>query len=276
MEDAGVKIDTYRMGEITARLADRVEELEAQAYELAGEEFMLGSTQQVGRILFEKLGLTAGPQGQDRLLDRREGAALDPRTSTRSSPVLEEWRELSKLLNTYLGPLPSLISESDGRLHTTFNQTVAATGRLSTSDPNLQAIPVRTDLGREIRCAFVAEEGHRLLSADYSQIELRILAHVSGEPKLREAFERGEDIHTATAAEVLGVDPAKLTSGAALDREDDQLRDRLRHLGLRPRRRTSRSRATRRSATSTRTSRASRTCRTSSRGRSSRRRPTAT
>src|SRR2546429_918291 len=101
----------------------------------------------------------------------------------------------------------------DGRLHTTFNQTVAATGRLSTTNPNLQAIPIRTELGREIRSAFVAEEGHRLLSADYSQIELRILAHVSGEPKLREAFERGEDIHRATAAEVLGVEPAKLTPG---------------------------------------------------------------
>ncbi len=211
MEDAGVKIDTYRMGEITARLADRVEELESQAYELAGEEFMLGSTQQVGRILFEKLGLTAGRKG-------KTGYSTDAKVlrSIRHEhavvEVLEEWRELSKLLNTYLGPLPSLISDSDARLHTTFNQTVAATGRLSTSDPNLQAIPVRTDLGREIRSAFVAEEGHRLLSADYSQIELRILAHVSGEPKLREAFERGEDIHTATAAEVLGVEPASLTS----------------------------------------------------------------
>jgi DNA polymerase-1 len=211
METAGVKIDTYRMGEITARLADRVEELESQAYELAGEEFMLGSTQQVGRVLFEKLGLTAGRKG-------KTGYSTDAKVlrSIRHEhalvEVLEEWRELSKLLNTYLGPLPSLISEDDARLHTTFNQTVAATGRLSTSDPNLQAIPVRTELGREIRSAFIAEEGHRLLSADYSQIELRILAHVSGEPKLREAFERGEDIHTATAAEVLGVEPEKLTS----------------------------------------------------------------
>src|SRR5262249_15591630 len=124
--------------------------------------------------------------------------------------VIEEWREYSKLLNTYLGPLPTLIG-SDGRLHTTFNQAVAATGRLSTSNPNLQAIPIRTDLRREIRSAFVADEGHRLLSADYSQVELRILAHVSGEPKLREAFERGDDIHRATAAEVLGKDPAALT-----------------------------------------------------------------
>src|SRR5207302_4062301 len=106
--------------------------------------------------------------------------------------------------------LPTLIGD-DGRLHTTFNQAVATTGRLSTSSPNLQAIPVRTGLGREIRSAFVAEPGSRLVSADYSQIELRILAHVSGEPKLRDAFERGEDIHTATAAEVLGKDPATLT-----------------------------------------------------------------
>jgi DNA polymerase-1 len=124
--------------------------------------------------------------------------------------VLEEWREYSKLLNTYLQPLPSLLAE-DGRLHTHFNQAVASTGRLSTSNPNLQAIPIRTELGREIRSAFVAEPGHRLVSADYSQVELRILAHVSGEPKLRESFARGEDIHTTTAAEVLGKDPATLT-----------------------------------------------------------------
>src|SRR5204863_9108608 len=125
-------------------------------------------------------------------------------------PVIEEWREYSKLLNTYLGPLPSLLGE-DGRLHTTINQTVAATGRLSTSNPNLQAIPIRTELGREIRSAFVAEPGWQLVSADYSQVELRILAHVSGEPKLREAFARGEDIHAATAAEVLDKPQAELT-----------------------------------------------------------------
>jgi len=212
MEDAGVKIDTYRMGEITARLADRLEELEARAHELAGEEFMLGSTQQVGRVLFEQLGLTPGRKG-------KTGYSTDTRVlrTIRGEheivAVLEEWREYSKLLNTYLGPLPEQISAEDGRLHTTFNQAVASTGRLSTSNPNLQSIPIRTELGREIRSAFVAEAGHRLLSADYSQIELRILAHVSREPKLIEAFERGEDIHTATAAEVLGKDPATLTTG---------------------------------------------------------------
>jgi DNA polymerase I len=210
MEDAGVRIDTYRMGEITARLADRVEELEAQAYELAGEEFVLGSTPQVGRILFEKLELTPGRKG-------KTGYSTDTRVlrTIRHEHaivgVIEEWREYSKLLNTYLGPLPSLIGE-DGRLHTTFNQAVASTGRLSTTSPNLQAIPIRTDIGREIRSAFIAESGHKLLSADYSQIELRILAHVSGEPKLREAFSRGDDIHAATAAEVLGKDPATLTT----------------------------------------------------------------
>ena len=210
MEDAGVKIDTYRMGEITARLADRIEELETRAHELAGEEFMLGSTQQVARILFEVLGLTAGRKG-------KTGYSTDSRVlrSIRGEheivPVIEEWREYSKLLNTYLGPLPELISPDDGRLHSTFNQAVASTGRLSTTNPNLQSIPIRTELGREIRSAFVTETGHRLVSADYSQVELRILAHVSGEPKLREAFAQNEDIHAATAAEVLGKERAELT-----------------------------------------------------------------
>jgi DNA polymerase I len=212
MEDAGVKIDTYRMGEITARLADRVEELEAKAHELAGEEFMLGSTQQVAHILFEKLELTAGRKGKTGYsTDARVLRAI--RGDHEIVPVIEEWREYSKLLNTYLEPLPELISPEDGRLHTTFNQAVASTGRLSTTNPNLQSIPIRTELGREIRSAFVAEPGYRLLSADYSQVELRILAHVSGDPKLREAFARGEDIHAATAAEVLGKDPATLTKG---------------------------------------------------------------
>ena len=209
MEDEGIRIDTYRMGEITARLADRVEELESQAFSLAGEEFMLGSTQQVARILFEKLELTPGRKGKTGYsTDSRVLRAI--RHEHEIIEVIEEWRELTKLINTYLGPLPTLIGE-DGRLHTHFNQAVAATGRLSTSNPNLQAIPIRTDLGREIRSAFVAEPGHRLVSADYSQVELRILAHVSGEPKLREAFARGEDIHAATAAEVLGKDQATLT-----------------------------------------------------------------
>jgi DNA polymerase-1 len=210
MEEAGIEIDTYRMGEILARLTERLAELEAKAHELAGEPFALGSPQQLGRILFEQLKLTPGRRGKTGYStdSRVLGAIRDEHAIV---PVIEEWRELSKLVNTYLSPLPSLISETDGRLHTTFNQTVAATGRLSTSNPNLQAIPVRTELGREIRSAFVAKEGCRLLSADYSQAELRILAHASGEEKLIEAFRRGEDIHARTAAEVLGKDPETLT-----------------------------------------------------------------
>jgi DNA polymerase-1 len=161
--------------------------------------------------LFEKLGLTPGRKGKTGYsTDTKVLRAI--RHEHEIVSVIEEWREYSKLLNTYLQPLPSLISPEDGRLHTHFNQAVATTGRLSTSNPNLQAIPIRTELGREIRSAFVAEPGCKLVAADYSQIELRILAHVSGEPKLREAFARGEDIHAATAAEVLGKVPSELTT----------------------------------------------------------------
>ncbi|MFN8223760.1 MAG: DNA polymerase I [Gaiellales bacterium] len=209
MEDRGIAIDTYRMGEITARLEDRVDELEAKAYETAGEEFQLGSTQQLARVLFEKLGLTPGRKGKTGYsTDAR--VLRDLRADHPVVPLIEEWRELTKLLNTYLLPLPAMLG-TDGRLHTTFNQAVAATGRLSTTNPNLQSIPIRTELGARIRSAFVAGEGTRLLTADYSQVELRILAHVSGEPVLGEAFARGEDIHAATAAEVLGKDRASLT-----------------------------------------------------------------
>ena len=232
MEDAGVKIDAYRMGEITARLRDRVEELEVKAIELAGEPFLLGSTQQVARILFEKLGLQAGRKG-------KTGYSTDTRVlrSIRGDheivPVIEEWRELSKLLNTYLGPLPDLLGE-DGRLHTTFNQTVAATGRLSTTNPNLQSIPIRTELGREIRSAFVAEPGHKLISADYSQVELRILAHVSGEPRLREAFARGRGHPRGDRLRGARHPAGGADEGRAQPRQGGQLRDHLRHLRLRP------------------------------------------
>ena len=275
MEDAGVKIDTYRMGEITARLRDRVEELEALATDLAGEEFMLGSTQQVARILFEKLGLEPGRKG-------KTGYSTDSRVlrgirdEHEIVPVIEEWREYSKLLNTYLLPLPSLISERDGRLHTTFNQAVAATGRLSTSNPNLQSIPIRTDLGRQIRSAFIAEEGHRLLSADYSQVELRILAHVSGEPVLREAFERGRGHPHADRGGGARQGAGHADALRARRREDGQLRDHLRDLVVRALREPRDPARARRRPTSTRTSRASRACRSSSRGRSRRPRRTAT
>ena len=202
MEVAGVAIDAPRLGEIAHKLSEQVDELERQAHELAGAEFALGSPKQLGEVLFERLQLPSGRKG-------KTGYSTDQKVLARirdAHPIVaivEDWRELSKLLSTYLLPFPELMGE-DGRLHTTFSQTTAATGRLSAQRPNLQNIPIRTEVGREIRSTFVAAEGNRLLSVDYSQVELRILAHLSGEELLREAFERGDDIHAVTAAEVLG------------------------------------------------------------------------
>ena len=203
MERAGVAIDTARMGEIAARVSEQVEALEEQAHELAGEPFALGSPKQLGEVLFERLELPAGRRGKAGGYSTDQTVLARIRELHPIVPIVEEWRELSKLLSTYLLPLPEMLGE-DGRLHTTFSQVTAATGRLSANRPNLQNIPIRTPLGRELRATFVAAPGTRLLSVDYSQVELRILAHLSGEPLLREAFARGEDIHAVTAAEVLG------------------------------------------------------------------------
>jgi DNA polymerase-1 len=203
MERAGVAIDTARMGEIAARVSEQVEALEEQAHELAGEPFALGSPKQLGEVLFERLGLPAGRRGKAGGYSTDQTVLARIRDQHPIVPIVEEWRELSKLLSTYLLPLPEMLGE-DGRLHTTFSQVTAATGRLSANRPNLQNIPIRTPLGRELRATFVAAPGTRLLSVDYSQVELRILAHLSGEELLREAFARGEDIHAVTAAEVLG------------------------------------------------------------------------
>ena len=210
MEAVGIRVDTYRLAEIAAKLADQVEELEARCHELAGGPFVIGSPKQLGEVLFERLGLPSDRRG-------KTGYSTDARVLAKIRhlhpivDVVEQWREQSKLLNTYLVPLPDLIDPADGRLHTTFSQTTAATGRLSSIRPNLQNIPIRTPLGREIRSAFVAGDGFKLLSADYSQVELRILTHLSGEPALHEAFARGEDIHRVTAAQVLGKPAAELT-----------------------------------------------------------------
>jgi DNA polymerase I len=203
MEQAGIYLDCYRLGEISGKTQDQMEELETAIYELAGEQFNLGSPQQLGRILFERLGLP-------RQRKIKTGYSTDAKTLETlrdSHPVvahLLNHRELSKLMSTYLLALPQVVDER-GRLHTTFNQTVAATGRLSSSDPNLQNIPVRTALGAQIRECFTAEPGNVLVVADYSQIELRIMAYLSGEDALLEAFRQGEDIHRRTAAEVFGV-----------------------------------------------------------------------
>ncbi len=212
LERQGVKLDTYQLGETAARVADEIEELEHRIHELAGGEFTIGSPQQLSQILFEKLELSRKRRGKTGFsTDARVLRAI--RGEHEIIPLIEKWRELSKLKSTYLDSLPSLISAETGRLHTTFNQTATTTGRLSSTDPNLQNIPIRTELGRQIRSCFIAEEGCRLISADYSQVELRILAHVAGEDVLKGIFERGEDVHAATAAEVLKLDPAQIGPG---------------------------------------------------------------
>ena len=202
LERAGVRLDTRRLAEISARFGKRGAELERRVWELAGEEFTIGSPQQLAHILFEKLGLSRKRRGKTGFsTDARVLQAI--RDEHEIIPAIEEWREVTKLKSTYLDAFPELIGP-DGRLHTTFNQTATATGRLSSTNPNLQNIPIRTEQGREIRACFVAEEGCRLLSADYSQVELRLLAHIADEPVLKEIFRRGEDVHTATAEAILG------------------------------------------------------------------------
>jgi DNA polymerase-1 len=202
MERAGVKLDVERLRGISNRFNQRAIELERRVWELAGEEFTIGSPQQLAPILFEKLGLSRKRRGKTGYsTDARVLQAI--RHEHEIIPAIEEWREVTKLKSTYLDAFPELIG-ADGRLHTTFNQTAATTGRLSSTNPNLQNIPIRTEQGREIRACFVAEPGCRLISADYSQVELRLLAHIADEPVLKDIFRRGEDVHTATAEAILG------------------------------------------------------------------------
>ncbi len=206
IERAGVKLDAKRLAEIGEGMTERIEELEAEIFELAGREFTIGSPQQLGSILFEELGLTKKRRGKTGFsTDARVLAQI--RDEHEIVARVESWRELTKLKNTYLDSLPGLIDPKSGRIHTTFNQVATATGRLSSTNPNLQNIPIRSEIGRPVRACFVAEEGMRLLSADYNQVELRVLAHVADEGVLREIFATGEDVHRETAAEVLAISP---------------------------------------------------------------------
>ncbi len=208
MESAGVLLDPTVLAELSARLSATIEDLGNQIHVLAGREFNIGSPKQLGELLYEELGL---PMPAKRGKTKAPSTASDVLESLRAlHPIagkVLDWRQNTKLKNTYVDVLPELVGE-DGRLHTTFNPTGSATGRLSSLNPNLQNIPARTELGREIRRAFVAQPGWTFIAADYSQIELRILAHMSGDAKLIDAFRHGEDIHTRTASEVLGIAPA--------------------------------------------------------------------
>ncbi|HEY4643497.1 MAG TPA: DNA polymerase I [Bacteroidota bacterium] len=211
MELAGVKLDVKFLESMSKEFDRIVENLSREIFGLAGEEFNINSTQQLSKILFEKLNLSI-------VRKTKTGISTDAgvlETLRNEHPVVDkllEYRLISKLKSTYCDALPKIVSPKTGRIHTSFNQTVAATGRLSSSDPNLQNIPIKTELGREIRKAFVAgSKKGKILSADYSQVELRIMAHMSADEGLREAFLQGEDIHATTAAKVFGVDPRDVT-----------------------------------------------------------------
>ena len=211
MELLGVRLDLQRLAEITARVYEEIEALEREIYALAGEEFLIASPQQLGEILFAKLGLPTKRRGKTGYsTDARVLQAI--RAEHEIVPKIERWRELSTLIKTYLDVLPQL-ADARSRIHTTFLQAVATTGRLSSTNPNMQNVPIRTPLGREIRGCFEAAEGHVLISADYSQIELRVLAHAADEPVLREIFARGEDVHTATASQVFAVAAGDIDPG---------------------------------------------------------------
>jgi len=208
IERIGVRVDPKELGKMSQTMEKEIRRLEKEIWKLAGSEFNVNSPTQLAEILFDKLNLQ--PNARRGKAKARSTAAdiLEELSAQHPLPAkIIEYREIAKLKSTYVDALPKLIHPETGRLHTSFSQTGTATGRLSSSDPNLQNIPIRTELGREIRAAFVAEKGKILLSADYSQIELRIMAHFSKDPVLVEAFRNGEDIHARTAQEVFGVGP---------------------------------------------------------------------
>ena len=215
MERVGVRIDRAELGRLSELMERDIARLTAEVHRLAGKPFNISSPQQLGRILFEDLGLPAPfKYGKGKTISTAADVLEELAGDHEIVRKVLEYRQLTKLKGTYVDALPALIDPQTGRLHTSFNQTGAATGRLSSSNPNLQNIPIRTELGREIRAAFVPRDGWKLIVADYSQIELRLLAHMSRDAVLVEAFRNGEDIHTRTAAEVMGVPPLMVTPEA--------------------------------------------------------------
>jgi DNA polymerase I len=204
IEATGVLVDAVELRRQSGVLGTRMHEVQQQAYELAGRSFSLDSPKQLQAILFDELGLKAAvktPKGAPSTNEEALAAIADDHALPR---LILEYRGMAKLRSTYTEKLPEMINPATGRVHTSYHQAVAATGRLSSSDPNLQNIPIRTEDGRRIRQAFVAPQGRVIMACDYSQIELRIMAHLSGDAGLIEAFEAGLDIHRATAAEVFG------------------------------------------------------------------------
>jgi DNA polymerase-1 len=212
MEQAGVKIDTEVLWQMSVELDIDIQAKEKEIFEAAGMEFNVGSPKQLGDVLFNRLNLPKPVKyGKGRAISTAVDVLEDLAENHPIARMVLDYRQLTKLKSTYVDALPALINPSTARLHTTFGQTGTATGRLSSANPNLQNIPIRTELGRGIRAAFVAEPGHVLLTADYSQIELRLLAHFSADPLLVEAYRRNDDVHTLTASQVFGVPPLMVT-----------------------------------------------------------------
>lgn len=212
MEQAGVKIDTAALATMSSELEREISIKAHEIYDAAGMEFNVGSPKQLGDVLFNRMNLPKPVKyGKGRTISTAVDVLEELAENHPIARMVLDYRQLTKLKSTYVDALPALINSSTGRLHTTFDQTGTATGRLSSANPNLQNIPIRTELGRGIRAAFIAEPGHILLTADYSQIELRLLAHFSRDPLLVEAYRRGDDIHTLTASQVFGVPPLMVT-----------------------------------------------------------------
>ncbi|MEP6644343.1 MAG: DNA polymerase I [Acidobacteriaceae bacterium] len=213
MESAGVKIDRKVLAAMSSRMEREIDEKSKTIYECCGSEFNINSPKQLGDVLFNRMNLPKPIKyGKGKVVSTAVDV-LEALAASHDAPrMVLEFRQLSKLKSTYVDTLPALLNPATGRLHTTFAQTGTATGRLSSANPNLQNIPIRTELGREIRAAFTAEEGHVLIAADYSQIELRLLAHFSQDSLLLEAHRRGDDIHTLTASQVFGVPPLMVTA----------------------------------------------------------------